>query len=645
MILSLIKKMLKSNPLISLSSPTPRWIIFFIDITICMLSIILAYMLRFNFVIPEAHLEALPKVVGFVLIIRVFSFLLFRPYAGIIRYTGIRDAERIIFVTLFGSFVFILSNLTSRYVFAARHVIPYGIVLIDFFITIVSMISYRLLVKSMFEELKKTSRKRSGVLIYGTDHPGIATKNLIEQDPSEDHDVIGFLENQTQKVGKKLEGIPIYHHSRLSSLLQNNSVSMVIFSRKEPDVNIRTEITDLCLQNHIRLLAVPPVDTWVDGELSFKQIKKVFIEDLLERPPINLDTTQIQKTLKGKAVLVTGAAGSIGSEIVRQLTKYSLGKLILFDQAESPLYLIDLELSERYTFSNYEIEIGSITKAPRLKQIMRKYKPDIVFHAAAYKHVPLMESQPFAAIINNVYGTRILADYCMEYGTEKFIMVSTDKAVNPTNVMGASKRLAEIYTQSLNGKSKTAFITTRFGNVLGSNGSVIPRFRKQIENGGPVTITHPEITRFFMTIPEACQLVLEAGSMGRGGEIFVFDMGKSIKITDLAKKMIRLSGLTLGKDIEIKYTGLRPGEKLYEELLTSGENTLPTHHPKILIARVKKYKLEEISEKLNRLFDYELLDDAPRLVTQIKELLPEFVSKNSEFEKLDKIDGELSGPE
>jgi FlaA1/EpsC-like NDP-sugar epimerase len=380
---------------------------------------------------------------------------------------------------------------------------------------------------------------------------------------------------------------------------------------------------------------VPPAKKWINGELSFNQLRSVNIEDLLEREPIKLDNDLISAQLNNKIILITGAAGSIGSELSRQCLKYNPKKIILLDQAESPLHEVELEFGDKYAKDKFETVIGDVRNLDRMRNVFRTFKPEIVFHAAAYKHVPMMENNPSESILNNILGTKNTADLSVEYNVQKFVFVSTDKAVNPTNVMGASKRIAEIYIQSLGKKSSVKFITTRFGNVLGSNGSVIPRFKRQIEIGGPITITDPEITRYFMTIPEACQLVLEAGSMGKGGEIFVFDMGKSVKIVDLARKMIKLSGLEEGKDIKIVYTGLRPGEKLFEELLADSENTLPTHHSQILIGKVREYQYDEVSKVINELIELFDTQNNTKIVQCMKELVPEFKSNNSVFEKLD----------
>jgi FlaA1/EpsC-like NDP-sugar epimerase len=401
----------------------------------------------------------------------------------------------------------------------------------------------------------------------------------------------------------------------------------------------KRKISDIFLDRGVVVKALPPVDKWVEGEFAMNQIHNVKIEDLLGREVIQMNNKRIGEEISGKVILVTGAAGSIGSEIVRQLIAYFPAKLVLVDQAESALYDLEYELAGKVP-ANVQliVNVADVSDTRRVSKIFKSHQPNIVFHAAAYKHVPLMENNPYEAIKTNVIGTRILSELASEVGVEKFVMVSTDKAVNPTNVMGATKRLAEMYTQSMNQIEgvKTKFIATRFGNVLGSNGSVIPLFKKQIERGGPVTVTHPEITRYFMTIPEACELVLEAATMGQGGEVFVFDMGESVKIIDLAKKMITLSGLRVDKDIEIRYTGLRPGEKLYEELLNNDENTLPTHHPKILIAEVNtpSYAYMEVATNdLNQLLSS---GNNNSIVAKIKEIIPEYKSNNSVFETLDK---------
>ncbi|MEI6817937.1 MAG: nucleoside-diphosphate sugar epimerase/dehydratase, partial [Bacteroidota bacterium] len=464
---------------------------------------------------------------------------------------------------------------------------------------------------------------------------GIITKRTLDRDAGTKYNVLAFIDDNPKKAGMKLEGVTIYNPSELEVLLKNNNVAHLIISIQNGSPKRRQEIVETCLNYNVKVLNVPPVKTWINGELSFKQIKKVKIQELLERDPIELDLGQIRNNLSGKTVLITGAAGSIGSELVRQIINFNPKKVILLDQAESDLYDIEMEIHENRRQDNVEAVIGDVRNKDRMTNVFRTFKPQIVYHAAAYKHVPMMESNPSESILTNVLGTKILADLAIEFGVERFVMISTDKAVRPTNVMGASKRIAEIYIQSLNKNVKTKFITTRFGNVLASNGSVIPRFQKQIEEGGPITVTHPEITRFFMTIPEACQLVLEAGAMGSGGEIFIFDMGKSVKIVDLAKNMVKLSGLTLGKDIQLVYTGLRPGEKLYEELLNDNENVIATHHPKIMIAKVEEHDFNVISKDITELISMFNDQDNLPIVRKMKQIVPEFISNNSVYEQLD----------
>ena len=447
--------------------------------------------------------------------------------------------------------------------------------------------------------------------------------------------MIAFLDNPGSRIGKKLEGVDIIGIDKVEQLLETTQVEQLILADKNLNPEKKQELVDLCLPKDVKVLNVPPMIHWINGELSFNQFRKINIEDLLERAEIRLDHQKISLEIAGKVVLVTGAAGSIGSEIVHQVARFLPEQLILIDQAETPLYHQELEVLEKFPGIRAEFIILDICNKEQLETVFSLYHPQIVFHAAAYKHVPTMENQPREAVRTNIHGTRVVADLSVNYGVEKFIMISTDKAVNPTSVMGASKRIAEIYIQTLNQAGKTAFITTRFGNVLGSNGSIIPLFRSQIEKGGPITITHPEITRFFMTIPEACQLVLEAGAIGKGGEIFIFDMGKSVRIVDLAKKMVRLSGYTLGKDIQIKFIGLRPGEKLYEELLNNQENTIPTHHALILTARVREYEPSSVSKEIGELVSMSIHAANLEIVKKMKEIIPEYKSQNSVYEQLD----------
>jgi len=614
---------------------TPRWMIFFIDLIIVFISILGAYLLRFNFSIPPEYYSNLEFVVLIVLLIKAIAFYIGKTYSGIIRFTGTKDAERIFLIILLGSFSILAIDIFSYFIIPNSFLIPLSIIIIDFLFSIFLLTTFRLIVKSLYFNLNLSKEERKNIIIFGAGELGLITKRAIEKDTETGYNTVAFIDHDKDSHKQRLERILIYRPDQFEEIIKRHKISILIFAKNNIPVEIKNKITDQCLSNDIQIQNIPKVNNWINGELSSKQIRSVKIEDLLQRDPIKLNEDSIRNEILGKTVMVTGAAGSIGSEIVKQLTLYSPKRIILYDQAESPLYDLELLLDEEYHYHDAKIIIGDVRNKERLEYVFNRYKPCIVYHAAAYKHVPMMEKNPIEAITTNIFGTKNLSDLANKYKTKKFVFVSTDKAVNPTNVMGASKRIAEIYIQSLNQESDTQYITTRFGNVLGSNGSVIPRFRKQIENGGPVTITHPEITRFFMTIPEACQLVLEAGSSGNGGEIFVFDMGKSVKIVDLAKKMIKLFGYKLGIDIQIQYTGLRPGEKLYEELLNVAENTLATDHKKILKAKVREYDIQVIREKLEELRALTVNFDNYQLVGKMKEIVPEFISKNSSYEMLD----------
>ncbi|MCX6291878.1 MAG: nucleoside-diphosphate sugar epimerase/dehydratase [Bacteroidetes bacterium] len=614
---------------------TPRWIIFLFDITACIGSLILAYLLRFNFQVPRIEIAAFGISFSALIIVRVSSFLIFKLYAGIIRYTSTKDAQRIFFTVTLGSMIFVVANLVS-YQFFKVYLIPFSIVIIDYITTTFILISARIFVKTLYMELKNPSKDKTDVIIYGAGESGVITKRALDRDKGTRYKVIAFVDDDPKKSGKTLEGIPIYDSAKdLDDLLRTHPSANLIISIQNISPKRKQEIIETCIGYDTKVLNVPPVNSWINGQLSFNQLRKIKIDELLEREPIQLDKEKIRNEILGKVVLITGGAGSIGSEIVRQIIPFNPAKIIVVDQAESPLYELELEIHERFGMKNFETVIGDISKEERMRRVFDAFHPQLVFHAAAYKHVPLMENNPSESILTNVYGTKTIADLAHEYHVEKFVMISTDKAVNPTSIMGATKRIAEIYCQSLNKISDTRFITTRFGNVLDSNGSVIPRFKKQIEEGGPVTVTHPDITRFFMTIPEACQLVLEAGAMGQGGEIFIFDMGKSVKIFDLAQKMIKLSGLALDKDIRIVFTGLRPGEKIYEELLNDKEKTLPTHHSKIMIARVREYDFQTIEKEISELTGLFGAQNNEAIVRKMKQIVPEYVSHNSVYSKLD----------
>ncbi len=614
----------------------PRIFIFLGDVVVCGVSIWLAYLLRFNFHVPLNEWELLPTKLPVFFLVRIICFYLFKTYTGIIRYTSTRDASRILLTLATGSLAIGLLNPVFYY-FTSHYVLPFTIIIIDFLLSVFIMTSGRLLVKVAYMELRNPSSEKTGIIIYGAGDAGMITKRTLDRDTASKYKVIAFVDDDKKLAGKKIEGIPIYHaRKELEELLFANRVKHLIIAIQNISPIRKQQIVDACLRFNTKVLNVPPVKSWINGELSFKQIKKVKIEELLGRDQIKLDTEKIKRDIEGKTILVTGAAGSIGSEIVRQMIPFNPGMIVMLDMAESPLHELEVDLSEMHDVAcKYEAVIGDIRNIERMRNVFSTFKPQIVFHAAAYKHVPMMEHNPSEGILNNVLGTKVIADLAVEFKVQKFVMVSTDKAVNPTNIMGATKRIAELYTQALNRNGTTRFITTRFGNVMGSNGSVLPRFKKQIDLGLPVTVTHPEVTRYFMTISEACQLVLEAGAMGNGGELFIFDMGESVRIADIAKQMIQLSGLELGKDIQIIYTGLRPGEKLYEELLANEENTLPTYHPKIMIARVKENNHERIAEDVKELIGLFSTQNNMSIVRKMKEIVPEFISNNSEFAKLD----------
>ncbi|WP_321298682.1 nucleoside-diphosphate sugar epimerase/dehydratase [Marinifilum fragile] len=616
---------------------TPRWIVFLIDLLISMISITSAYLLRFNFNIEDIHLNSAKVIIPLFVLLRALTFLYGGTYAGIVRYTSSKDAERIFVVVSIGSAVFTLFNLLSYVARDGVFIVPFSILIIEYIAVVFLMTSSRIIFKAIYYRYLTRSKIRENILIYGSDEFGIMAKHALDSGSEVNSSIVAFIDHNNKKVGSKLEDVKIYSTSDLQDLIESKEVDKVIIAKKDLTHAQKSEVVEKCLEFNVKVWEVPKFESWVNGELSVKQIRAIKIEDLLERDPINLDWDQINEQVNGKTVLVTGAAGSIGSEMVRQVARFSPKCIVLFDQAESPLYDIELSLKEELNFYNAEIVIGDVRDKERTQRMFDVYKPDLVYHAAAYKHVPMMENNPSEAIKTNVLGTKNVADLSLEYGVERFVMVSTDKAVNPTNVMGASKRIAEIYTQSLNYPGcPTHFITTRFGNVLGSNGSVIPRFKAQIDKGGPITVTHPEITRYFMTIPEACQLVMQAGAIGSGGKIFIFDMGRSVKIADLAYKMIKLSGLKLGEDIQVQFTGLRPGEKLYEELLNVKENTIPTKHPRIMVAKVREYELAEVQLMIEQFYELLETNDNFKIVAHMKAIVPEFKSMNSMYEQLDK---------
>ena len=623
----------------------PNWyvskkIILLFDIFLTLISLILAYLIRFDLIdfydlFWISQYNSIIWGVPTLILVRYLTFLIGKTHKGIIRHLSGEDTLRIFYVVSIGTLLICFISVI-RYLFLdGAAILPKSVVIIEYLGTLFFMLTSRFAVKLLFDNQKKTNNQKINILIYGSGKMGIVTKKTLEKDENSTYGVKGFIDDDHKKEGLLIERKTIIHSNNLEKKIRDLKIDAVIVAIKDPDTDNKRYVIELCLREKIKVKNVPSLDDWYDGDFSSKQLKNIKIEDLLGRKPIRLLNKNIKEEFNEKTILISGAAGSIGSEIVRQVIKHKPKKVILLDQSESGLYDLNQELLSKNKNYNLEIVVGDITRKERMKNLFNKLKPEIVFHAAAYKHVPLMEVNPSEAIRTNVEGTKILADLSIKINVEKFIFISTDKAVNPTNVMGASKRISEMYCQSLSKTTTTKFITTRFGNVLGSSGSVIPLFQKQLENGGPITVTHESVTRYFMTIPEACRLVLEAGHMGEGGEVYVFDMGKSIKIIDLAKKMIQLAGLEIGKDIMIKITGLRPGEKMYEELLGNDENTIGTHHPKIMIGRVKQIDYKTINKLVENLISLVKSQGNEDIVKSMKQIVPEFISNNSEFSKLD----------
>ena len=618
----------------------PKKVILLFDIILCFISLLLAYLIRFDFIdfydlfwIKEYDTVILGVPV--LILIRYLSFIVGKTHKGILRHFSNDDALRMFYTITIGTIVISSFSIFKFKFFDGRVILPKSVIIIEYLGTLFLLTASRFFIKQSFINQGKKNIKKTNVLIYGSGKMGVITKSALERDQESFYNIEGFLDDDYKKEGLLIERKIIIHPDNLKQSLEKLKIEMIIIAIKDPLIENKSKLIDFCLKNKIKVKTVPSVEEWLDEELSANQIKNIHIDDLLGRKAIKLPKNNILDEINNKSILVTGAAGSIGSEIVKQLLDLKPKKVIILDQAESALYDLKQELNFSSKSSDFEVVIGDVTRKERIKKIFSTYQPEIVFHAAAYKHVPLMELNPTESIRTNVIGTKIIADYAAEYDVQKFILVSTDKAVNPTNVMGASKRSAEMYCQALNQNHKTKFIITRFGNVLGSNGSVIPLFKKQIQNGGPLTVTHRKVTRFFMTIQEACQLVLEASSMGNGGEIFVFDMGKSMKIIDLAHKMIQLAGLEVGKDINVEIIGLRPGEKMYEETLNNSEETFKTHHPKILIGKVAKVDLDKLNNSINKLIEYTEKQENDKIIKQMKEIIPEYISNNSEFSKFD----------
>jgi len=607
------------------------------DMFFAVLSLYVAILVTHNFDLESTSLFFSSATLLF-LGLRLLVYRILRTYSIVIRYVGEKDYKNAFFGVTLSSLLFTLLILVMPDLWKVDN--PMAVVLVDFFQVLLPTVGLRIALRYMYDFFKQRECKRQNTAIFGAGELGSLVYSVLQHNTSHKYKVVAFFDDDPKMTRKALNGIRVYDPRKdFDEVIRKNKIKVAIIGINGLPEKRRLEFIDACLANQVKVLKLPPVTSWINGNLNVGQLKKINTEDLLDREPIKLDEVKIAESVTNKVVMVTGCAGSIGSEIVRQLLKYQPRTVIGLDQAETPLAEMMLSLKDEVSNGIFQGVMGDVRDWDKLYRIFQEYRPDYVFHAAAYKHVPMMERFPDEAVKVNVLGTKNVADLSVKFGVDKFVMISTDKVVNPANIMGASKRIAEIYVQALNFRAGnfTQFITTRFGNVLGSNGSVIPIFKEQIENRRPVTVTHPEVTRFFMTIPEACQLVLEAGAMGNGGEIFVFDMGEPVRIVNLARKMILLAGLTPGKDIDIVFTGLRPGEKLYEELLDKQEGIIPTHHPKIMKAKVRTCSYEEVRPRIDGLVAG-VSESVPSdiLVSVMKEMVPEFASKNSEFAALDR---------
>ena len=624
--------------MLQLKKNTPRWVIVVLDLLIHLFALFFAYLIRFDlkadFSLIANEWAILSKSIWFFVLIKVLVFAVFQIHQGLVRLSSTSDFKRIFIAELITSLIFILGSMLRFYKLDGYFLFPNSVLLMEFIFSTAFVISGRFIVKLLYLEYTRDKGKEEAILIFGAGISGQLTKRLIEKDTANLQHVIGFLDDAVSLHGKRIEGTRVYPPSALEKLQAKHQISTLIIAVQNLERIKLKEISEQALELGIQIKRVPEARAWVNGAFNVSSIKKIDINSLLGRPVIQVENPKMEAHFLNKTILITGAAGSIGSGLAAALIAQKATQLVLLDQAESALFELEQRFQQLKTHTEIAYVIGDIYDATRMQHLFETYRPQMVFHAAAYKHVPLMEANPAEAIRNNIGGTKIIAELSAQFKAEQFIMISTDKAVNPTNVMGASKRIAEMLVTELNEQHHTAYITTRFGNVLGSNGSVIPVFEKQIAGGGPLTLTDTEITRFFMTIPEACQLVLEAATMGHGGEIFVFDMGAPVKIIDLAKKMIQLSGLRPYTDIDIQITGLRPGEKRYEEVLANAENTMPTYHPQILIANTRPVAAPQ-RKMIDQLLATAAKQDNEGSVRLMKQLVPEYISNNSLFEKLD----------
>jgi len=627
------------------SSSMPRYIVLLLDIILVLMSIIFVVFVRYFPNFNQIPISEIAKSSISLLGYFILAFIISGSYKGMVRYTGFQDIEKIAKVT----FAVFAALCLSKLLLVSLHIMPFAItyfpayssILMICVTALIFMVLSRLVVRRIYNEYFRPHPKIINTVIYGAGDAGIITLNAVTQDTRNQYNIISFIDDSDNKIGKSINGIMVRKPEVVldKNFIKSHNIDTVILAVPSLDIEEKKELLNNLVETGLNVKSVPHINYWINNnnKLEANQIEDIKIEDLLEREPIKLGKENVKKELEGKVVLVTGAAGSIGSEICRQVIQYNPRHIIMLDQAESPMYDLQFELNNEEPYKHIAVPkdfiVGNVKDAVKMEEVFKKFKPQVIYHAAAYKHVPLMESFPYEAVFVNVFGTKNIADLAIKYGAEKFVMISTDKAVNPTNVMGATKRIAEIYTQSRN--SATKFVTTRFGNVLGSNGSVIPLFKKQLAHGGPLTVTSRDIIRYFMTIPEACSLVLEAGSIGEDDDIFVFDMGKPVKIYDLASKMIKLSHVP---NVHIEITGLRPGEKLYEELLATKENTIPTEHPKIMRAKVREYTDEEVNAEIDVLCKLLPTCDDFKIVGQMKKIVPEFKSNNSVFQVLDRED-------